>query len=617
MRCAASEAVTSTGATETRGGPGGLLAAAALVPLNSTMIAVALLDIEADLGVSVAEATWLVSGYLVVMVLAQPVGGRVGDTFGHRRAFLAGLTGFLAASALAAFAPAFAALVVLRMCQALAGALMLPSASALLRAVVDPGRRGRMFGWFGTVMGVGAAAGPVIGGVLVAGLGWRAIFVVNIPLGVVALALAWRSLPAAPPAAPAVVAPIDPRGVALFRRRAYAAATGTVLLHNVVLYSLLLIIPVLAERELGVGASGAGLMVGAMTGAMMVTSPVGGHLSDLLGRGVPAVAGSVVAVVATAGLVLDSPSPGVAATVGLIALAGAGVGLAGAALQTAAIESAPERMVGVAAGVFMTVRYLGAIAATGLAAVVAASADFDRGFTVLAAAALLSIVGAAALLPPGRSVALAGLLLAIALPLAVFALLAARVSQGEGFAWDPEIMRSVHDLSGPVLDWPMKGLSIVGMGAVLAVLTAAAAIALTRAGRRGDAIFLAVTLAGAMLIENAAKLAFRRPRPELWEHGLPAAGYSFPSGHATTSMALAGAVVALMWNTPWRRWTIAAAALFTLSMGVSRVYLGVHHPSDVLAGWCAGLVWVSVVIIMRPVVERRMARRAAGPASGR
>lgn len=575
------------------------------------MIAVALLDIEADLGVSVAEATWLVSGYLVVMVLAQPIGGRVGDAFGHRRAFLAGLTGFVAASALAAFAPTFAALVVLRMCQALAGALMLPSASALLRAVVAPGRRGRMFGWFGTVMGVGAAAGPVIGGVLVAALGWRAIFVVNIPLGVVALVMAWRSLPAASPTAPTAVAPVDVRGAALFRERAYAAATATVLLHNVVLYSLLLIIPVLAERELGVGASGAGLIVGAMTGAMMVASPVGGHLSDLLGRGVPALAGSVVAVIATVGLVLDAPSPGVAVTVGLVALVGLGVGLAGAALQTAAIESAPERMVGVAAGIFMTVRYVGAIVATGLAAVVATSGAFDRGFTILAVAALLSIVGAAALLPPGGSAPLAGPLLAVALPLAVFALLATRVSTGEGFAWDLDLMRSVHDLSGPVLDVPMKGLSIVGMGAVLAIVTAGGALALARAGRRADAIFLAATLAGAIVIENAAKLAFRRPRPELWEHGLPAAGYSFPSGHATTSMALAGAAVALTWDTRWRRWAIAAGALFTLSMGFSRVYLGVHHPSDVLAGWCAGLAWVGIVIIMRRVIERRAARRVA------
>jgi sugar phosphate permease len=143
-------------------------------------------------------------------------------------------------------------------------------------------------------------------------------------------------------------------------------------------------------------------MLGAMTGAMMIVSPIGGHLSDLLGRGVPALAGSAVAVAATAGLALDAGAPGVAATTGLVALAGIGVGLAGASLQTAAVESAPTEMVGVAAGVFMTVRYTGAIAATGLAAAVASSDAFGPGFAVLTAAAALSILTACALFPARR-----------------------------------------------------------------------------------------------------------------------------------------------------------------------------------------------------------------------
>jgi MFS family permease len=303
-------------------------------------------------------------------------------------------------------------------------------------------------------MGLGAATGPVIGGALVGGLGWRAIFVLNIPLGLVALAVAWRALPADGPRPPLRAQSFDLPGAAvftgfiaalvatlflvgdgverwlpaalatgvllavfvaverrartpfvapdLFRRRPYAAATATVLLHNLVLYSLLLIVPILAEGDLGLGPSGAGLMLGAMTGAMMVVSPIGGHLSDLLGRGVPALAGSAVAVAATAGLALDAGAPGVAATTGLVALAGIGVGLAGASLQTAAVESAPSEMVGVAAGVFMTVRYTGAIAATGLAAAVASSDAFGPGFAVLTAAAALSILTACALFPARR-----------------------------------------------------------------------------------------------------------------------------------------------------------------------------------------------------------------------
>lgn len=419
------------------------------MPLNSTMIAVALLDIEDDLDVSVSAVTWLVSGYLVVMALAQPLGGRIGDALGHRRTFLAGLTGFIVASALAAVAPQFAALVVLRMAQALFGGLMSPCAAALLREVVAPERRGRLFGWFGTVMGLAAAVGPVVGGGLVAASGWRAIFVVNLPVGLFALVVALRALPADPrrdrsrpvrfdlPGAAAFTAfmgavvgtlflatdgasrwlpglaaaavllgvfiAVERRArepfvaLALFSRRAYAGATATVLLHNLVMYALLLAVPVLAERELGLGPSGAGLLIGAMTGAMLVVSPVGGHLSDRMGRRAPAVAGSIVATAAAAGLALTATSAGAGGIAVLLAIAGIGVGLAAASLQTTAVESAPEGLVGVASGVFMTVRYTGGIAAAGLAAAVATSGDFRSGFTVLLGAALLSIATAAAL----------------------------------------------------------------------------------------------------------------------------------------------------------------------------------------------------------------------------
>jgi MFS family permease len=305
-----------------------------------------------------------------------------------------------------------------------------------------------MFGWFGTVMGFAAAIGPVIGGGLVAIFGWRSIFLVNLPAGALALALTLRGLPrehARPRAGmsfdlpgaaaftgfvgalvaalflatdgaqrwlPAVaVAAIllaafvsierrvsDPFvALALFNRRPYVGATATVLLHNLVMYSLLLIVPVLAERELDLGPSGAGLLVGAMTGAMMLSSPVGGQMSDRLGRRVPVAIGAVIAVGATVGLVLVARSPGLGATAAFVAMAGAGIGLAGASLQTTAVESAPAGMVGVASGVFMTVRYTGGIAAAGLAAAVASSGAFATGFAVLAAAAALSLLSASAL----------------------------------------------------------------------------------------------------------------------------------------------------------------------------------------------------------------------------
>jgi len=426
--------------------------AAALVPLNSTMIAVALLDIERDLDVGVAAATWLVSGYLIAMAIVQPLGGRLGDALGHRRAFLAGLSGFLALAALAAAAPWLWLLVLLRMGQAVAGGLMMPNAQALLRDAVPPERRGRLFGWFGTGMGLAAAVGPVVGGGLVSVLGWRAIFLVNLPVGLAALAgaLAWLPRPRAVrrrtlridvPGALLFTAGVGglvatlflaPRGVALwlpaalvtaavlvvlvaverrvaepfvapglFRERAYVSATGTVALHNLAMYSLLLVVPVLADRRLGLGEAAAGLLVGAMTVAMMVSAPVGGSLADRWGRRAPGLAGSVLVVVATAGLVTVVDDPSTAAVAVLLAVAGLGVGLAGAALQATAVEAVPPDAVALAGGVFMTMRYTGGIAAAGLAAAVADGDAFVAGAAVLVVAAVLSLGTSAGL--PGRS----------------------------------------------------------------------------------------------------------------------------------------------------------------------------------------------------------------------
>jgi MFS family permease len=189
--------------------------------------------------------------------------------------------------------------------------------------------------------------------------------------------------------------------LSLFESRPYMGAAATVLLHNLVMYALLLIVPVLAERELGLGPSGAGLLIGAMTASMMVVSPVGGHLSDRRGRRAPVLVGTVLAVAATAGLVAIAGDPGTGAVAALVALAGLGVGLAGASLQTTAVETAPRHMVGVASGVFSTARYTGGIAAAGVAAAVSSSGGFRTGFAVLLGAAALSLVSAAAL--TGRS----------------------------------------------------------------------------------------------------------------------------------------------------------------------------------------------------------------------
>ena len=185
------------------------------------------------------------------------------------------------------------------------------------------------------------------------------------------------------------------------------------------------------------------------------------------------------------------------------------------------------------------------------------------------------------------------------LPLILLAELAEDVWRREGFAWDLEVLRFMHDRQGPVLDVPMVALSIVGGAVGLVVVVTGLVVALGRRGRRADAVFLVIAVGGAAVIEFVAKLAFARPRPDLWDSGWHAVGYSFPSGHAMSSTALAVALASLAWGTRWRWWAVGGGALFALGVGVSRVYLGVHYPSDVLAGWCAGLAWVSGLVLVR------------------
>jgi undecaprenyl-diphosphatase len=116
--------------------------------------------------------------------------------------------------------------------------------------------------------------------------------------------------------------------------------------------------------------------------------------------------------------------------------------------------------------------------------------------------------------------------------------------------------------------------------------------------RRRDAVFTATSFIGSALINIAAKHYYGRARPSLWESLAPETTFSFPSGHAMGSMTLATVLVLLAWRTRWRGPVIAVSALFVLAVGASRPYLGVHYPSDVLAGWAAALAWVVGVYVM-------------------
>lgn len=176
---------------------GAVLAGTLLNPLNSSMIAVALILIQSDFGVSVATASWLLSGFALAAGVAQPVMGRFADLFGPRRIFCTGLLVVGVASVLAPLAPAFGWLIACRMLQALGTSAAYPAGLAILRASDLQGQApAGPLGAISITSSVSVALGPVLGGFLATRAGWPAIFLVNIPLAAVGLVLAWRWLPA-------------------------------------------------------------------------------------------------------------------------------------------------------------------------------------------------------------------------------------------------------------------------------------------------------------------------------------------------------------------------------------------------------------------------------------
>jgi MFS family permease len=152
-----------------------------LVPLNSTMIVVALPQVARDLKVDVAETSWIVTSYLIAMAALQPIAGRVGDRLGRRNVMLVALVYFALASAGAAAANSILVLAVFRINQAIAAAALVPNGLGLLREAIPSGRRGAEFGIVSAATAVGATAGPLVGGFLAA-IDWRWIFLVNVPL---------------------------------------------------------------------------------------------------------------------------------------------------------------------------------------------------------------------------------------------------------------------------------------------------------------------------------------------------------------------------------------------------------------------------------------------------
>ena len=220
----------------------------------------------------------------------------------------------------------------------------------------------------------------------------------------------------------------------------------------------------------------------------------------------------------------------------------------------------------------------------------------------------LAIPGLAPLDEPRRR-PLALLLLMVLLALTSFVGIAIKV--GRGIPDDTALLEWLHGHSTPTIDAILAWATYAGGLIVIAPVTLALVVALARRGRVTDAWFLLLSVSGSELLNAALKVAFGRRRPAAsWASD--AAGYSFPSGHAMSSLVFFGALTALAWGSRWRWCVVSISAFITVLVGASRLALGVHYPSDVVAGWCAGTVWLGAVMLLRAPRRNDLRRRVTG-----
>ena len=380
---------------------------ASLMPLNSTMVAVAVPDIAEEFGHSVTTVTQaLVATYLITAIALQSPGGKLGDRLGHWRVIVFGQMAIGAGAVLGMVAPSLAVLTVARVLMAGGGALVVPATVALMRLELPPERRGRAFGTFGAIMSLAAAVGPIVGGVLVDAFSWKAVFLANIPvLAVAALVAANVPLTTTLPAAARfdlsgsalltlalVLSVVGAQGkhaaslvlvalglaaliafgwwesrtedpvvdLRLFRSVPFAAGASLIGLQNLVMYALLFELPLLLNELFELSAQATGELLTFLMAAMVTMSLVSGRLTDRLGPRWVALAGALLCLVGLVMLARSGPSVPEDVRVPL-ALLGAGLGMSSPAAQTASMSGVAPAQSGMAAGVASTMRYLGAV----------------------------------------------------------------------------------------------------------------------------------------------------------------------------------------------------------------------------------------------------------------
>ncbi|WP_410669607.1 MFS transporter [Amycolatopsis sp. cmx-4-68] len=392
-----------------------------LVMLDTTIVTVAL----PSLSPSLPDQQWISNGYTLTFAAFLLTAGAWSDRFGGRRVFFTGLLSFAALSLLSAFSASPPMLIALRALLGIAGALLVPSSLSLIAAAYPvPAARAKAMGVWAAVSGTGLVAGPLLGGLLTQSFGWRAIFVVNVPVALVALALS-TAAPSTPPkpgrwdatgqlsavvalstltyalvegvwwvlpvflvaAAVFVRSQRHPEAMLpsrLFRSHGFAGGLLAGAIVNFGLSGVLFVLSLYFQEARGYSPSSTGLAFLPLTIPTAFNPIFTGRLVARIGPRVPAVAGFALM---ASGTFLQAFSANVLVSVFALALLGFGVSLAIPSLLTAVVGSAPSELAGIAGGALNASRQTGAV--LGVAVLGALLSATSSAATLTVAGALL------------------------------------------------------------------------------------------------------------------------------------------------------------------------------------------------------------------------------------
>lgn len=440
-----------------------------MVALDTQVLTAALATIRAEFGTPMETLQWTVNAFNLSFAVLLLTGAALGDRFGRRRLFAAGIVLFTASSVACALSTGILSLIAARIAQGASSALIMPLGMALLSTAFPKEERARALGIFSGVVGVAVLAGPAIGGAVTESLGWPWIFWINLPIGlfaavmvmtrlresfgptakldiaglllvaVSAFALVWGLLRGngAGWTSPEVVtvlaaglllalafvawelqipAPMVP--MRLFRSRALSSGIVAAFLLYGAMYSVLFLLPQFLQSALGYGPLGVGLRLLPWTATLFVTAPIAGNIVNRLGERPLVVTGLLMQAVGLGWIAaIITPDVAYATMIAPLIVAGIGVSMSMPAVQNAVLSSVNPVEMGKASGVFNMGRFLGGMFGVALLVAVfsgsgatGSAAGFSTGFaSAMLVAALLSLLGALAgiFLPARKQVATA------------------------------------------------------------------------------------------------------------------------------------------------------------------------------------------------------------------